>query len=48
MEIVRPPVSGQLRVAPALKLFIVFQEKSTFRVPTRDASKVFFKEKKCK
>ncbi|ORX84220.1 hypothetical protein BCR32DRAFT_266435 [Anaeromyces robustus] len=39
MEIVRPPISGQLRVAPAMKLFIVFEEKTTFRVPTKEPSK---------
>jgi len=41
MEIVRPPVSGQLRIAPAMKLFIVFEEKGTARIPTKEQSKVF-------
>jgi len=42
MEIVRPPESGQLRIAPAMKLFIVFEEKGTARIPTKEQSKVFF------
>ncbi len=42
MEIVRPPVSGQLRIAPAMKLFIVFEEKGTARIPTKEQSKVLF------
>jgi len=42
MEIIRPPTSGQLRVAPAMKLFIIFEEKGSARVPTKEHTKVLF------